>query len=357
MTGIYIGSTGPWAGKSLISFSLGVILQKAGYSLGYMKPLGAYPQQYEERIGDSDALVIQEILGQNSPADTVTPIIIPTSLQALSLTDTFKDKPPALEKISEAYAQISLDKDFTLVSGSGSFTDTGTYCKADGLSIVKKLGLKMLLVDRFDRSFSYDSILKVHDFLGDALLGVVLNDVPEKHILDFEKLLKPFLESRGVRVLGIMPHEIGLEGIRASELAHSLGGFIAAGNKNASRMVKGYVIGAMQVDNFMTFLRQKASDAVVIVGGDRADLQIAALYGDTPCMILTGNHSPCELVRSKAEEKGVPVICVREDTFSVARSMSILTKSKKIRDLNHIKMGVAMVEEHFAFDDFMASLD
>ena len=42
-TGLYIGSTSPYAGKNMLSLGIGLRLQKEGLRIGYMKPVGAVP--------------------------------------------------------------------------------------------------------------------------------------------------------------------------------------------------------------------------------------------------------------------------------------------------------------------------
>ncbi len=341
MTGLYIGSVAPRAGKSLLSFSLGLLLQKAGYSVGYMKPLGRLLQKVDEVPGDADALVVQEVLGQSAPPDALTPVLIPANLHALALFDEAAQN--ALPRIASAYAEISRGRDVTLVSGCGAFPETGRFCGAPGLAVVRELGLKTLLVERFHRTVNYDSLLYLKDLLGPALIGVVLNDVPENVLREATQVLAPYLAARGVTVHGIVPREPGLAAMRVSDLSQGLSGCIVAANALAGREVKGFLIGTMQVDNFMMYLRNSPESAV-IVGGDRADLQLAALHAAAPCVILTGNIAPTELVRAKAEKAGVPLVSVREDTYTVARSTSFILKSKKLRDLRQIKLGAALVD-------------
>ena len=345
MAGIYIASTAPRAGKSLLTFSLGVLLQQSGMSVGYMKPLGRIPQKHEELMGDADALVVQEVLGQSMPADVLTPVMLPQSLHGLAITGKSGEEDECLQRICAAYTKISEDKDLTLVSGTSAFPAAGRFANVDGLRLVRALGLKVLLVERYAGNVNFDELLFLKDLLGEDLIGLVLNDVPEREMRDVYKVLKPWLEVHGITVHGILSHEPGLTGMRVSDLAHGLNGRIVAGNGQAARMVNGFLIGTMQVDNFMMYLRNRENCAV-IVGGDRSDLQLAALYAKTPCIILTGNMAPSELIRAKAEAMGVTLLMVREDTYSAARTMSRILRSKKLRDLAQIRMGVALAEKN-----------
>lgn len=356
MAGIYIASTAPRAGKSLITFSLGVLLQQSGMSVGYMKPLGRIPQKHEELLGDADALVVQEVLGQTAPADMLTPVMLPQNLHSLAISCKEGDNDISLASISEAYAEISEGKDITLVSGTSAFPYAGRFANIDGLRLVRSLDLRVLFVERFTGgNINFDQLLLLKDMLGKAMIGVVLNDVPERELRDVTIILQPWLENHGIAVHGILPHEPGLTAMRVSELAHGLEGRIVAGNSHASRMISSFLIGTMQVDNFMMVLRNREACAV-IVGGDRSDLQLAALHAKSPCLILTGNINPSELIRSKAEDMGVTLLMVREDTYTVARTMSRILRSKKLRDLAQIRLAVSLTGKNINSESILQSL-
>lgn len=70
--GIYIGSTSGYSGKNMVVMGLGLRLQKEGYDVGYMKPVGAMPFERGGIMGDEDAFFVQDILGLDEPAESVT---------------------------------------------------------------------------------------------------------------------------------------------------------------------------------------------------------------------------------------------------------------------------------------------
>lgn len=351
MTGIYIASTAERAGKSLLTFSLGVLMQRRGLSVGYMKPLGRLPQKKDELLGDADALVVQEVLGQNVQADVLSPLMMPRNLHSLTLE---APEGSALERVKKAYAAIAEGKDITLVSGSGAFPAAGRFAGADGFALLRALGLKVLLIERFRRGICHDELLLLKDVLGESLVGLVLNDVPDEELRDVKNLLVPWLERSGLAVRGVLAHEPGLTAMRVLDIAHGLGGRVVAGNAQTGGMVTSFLIGTMQVDNFMMHLNRRPGCAV-IVGGDRSDLQLAALNSGSPCIILTGNIAPCELIRAKAESAGVTLIVVRDDTYVVARLMTRILRSKKIRDLNQVRLAVSLTENSADLDGILAA--
>jgi BioD-like phosphotransacetylase family protein len=338
--GLYIGSTTSRAGKSLLAFSLGLLFRKAGFSVSYMKPAGCIPGKKDEITGDADAMMVQEVLGQEAPPDLLTPIMLPEDIYSPALHEKYGN---ALQRIGDAYRILSAGKDICLVSGVGSFPYAGRCAGADGTAVVRELNLKVLIAVRFHRRANLDRLLSVRDSLGDALIGVVVNDVQDDDRRAATDILLPWLRTHGVPVLGCIGHEPALAAVRIIDLAHSLNGRIVAGNDRAAGMVADFLIGSMQVDNFVLHLHRRG-DCAVITGGDRPDLQIAAICAGCPCIVLTGNVSPAEMIRAKAEEKNVVLIRVREDVYGTARNMARVFRAKKIRDLRQLRAGTRLVE-------------
>lgn len=352
MQGLYIASTHPRSGKTMVSCSFGVLLQRLGYKVGFMKPIGEILKRVEAGNGDSDALIVQEVLGQYVLPEALTPVMIP-SWSELILTQTEGYAGERLAEVKKSYAEISEGKDLMLLSGTSSAPFSGSFAGLDSMTLVKELDLKVVLVERFENGINFDSLLFMNKILEGRLVGCVINDIPPDELPAVESIMEPFLRGGGVEILGLVPHDPRLTSIRCLDLAFSLGGRIVAGNRSASNMVEGFLIGTMQVDSFMTHLRANPGCAV-IVGGDRADLQLAALHGKCPCLILTGNLGPHELVRIKAEEAGVPVIVSKDDSYQVARSMASILRGKKFHELAQIQAGVAVVNESLRMDLLLA---
>ena len=59
----------------------------------------------------------------------------------------------------------------------------------------------------------------------------------------------------------------------------------------------------------------------MITGGDRPDIQLAALETSTKCLILTGNLHPSPIILNRAEELGVPMILVGQDTMTAMQTI------------------------------------
>lgn len=343
--GLYIGATRPFSGKNMLAVGIGLRLQKQGFNPGYMKPVGALPTNRQGILGDEDAFFVQDILALEHPADMVTPVLVTQDFKMRA----FSGQPAGdIQQIKNAYASIQAGHDVMLVGGSGHM-HSGKYFGMDGFRLARELDLKVIIIDRLNPGVNYDLLMAYKELLGDRLIGVVLNDVPPSFNSEVNSLIVPFLETNGIPVPGVIPHDPLMSSIQAGDLAESLGGKLITAQNKATGMVENFLIGTMQVENFMTYFRRN-QNAAVIVGGDRADVQLVAIEGDCPCLILTGNLFPNDIILSRAETLNVPIIMVRNDTYSIALKMEQILSRHKLRDIIKVRQTAELVNSSLDFN-------
>ena len=120
-------------------------------------------------------------------------------------------------------------------------------------------------------------------------------------------------------------------------------------------MVESLTIGAMNVNSALGYFRQGQNKAVV-TGGDRTDLQLAALETSTSCLILTGHMDPQPLIISRAEDVEVPILSVDLDTLS---TVEIVDQAfGKVRLQEKIKVGCIqeLIAKNLDFERFIVQL-
>lgn len=84
---------------------------------------------------------------------------------------------------------------------------SGKYCGVDGISVIKALGIKGVIIDRYVKELNYDYLVAMKELLGDQLIGVLLNDIPPAFKEELDSLLHPFWKSKGIKVLGKIPSD------------------------------------------------------------------------------------------------------------------------------------------------------
>jgi hypothetical protein len=152
----------------------------------------------------------------------------------------------------------------------------------------------------------------------------------------------PFINKRGIPVFGILPYEPVLSSVTVTEIVEALDGTVLSAEEHLDVAVESFMVGAMGQEKALRFFRRRARKAV-ITGGDRADVQLAALETNTRCIILTGNMPPSSLVVARAEELGVPMVLVDSDTLTAVERMESLMGRTRLHDDSK----VALMKEMF----------
>lgn len=350
--GLYIGGTRAYSGKNMLSVGIGLRLQKEGVNLGYMKPVGVMPMDQDDGSTDEDAAFVQEVLNLRQPSQLVTPVLVTQDFRMRAFAGHTGDYMP---EIASSYEKLGRERDMMLVCGAGH-TLSGKYCDLDGIRMVRELKLKAVIIDRLQHEVNYDELMNIKEQLGDNMIGAVLNDIPASFMAEIDSVIRPFLERNKIPVLGVIPRDPLMGSIRAHELAEGLGGRLVAAQGRADGMVENFLIGTMQVENFITYFRRNPN-AAVIVGGDRADVQLVAIEGNCPCLVLTGNLYPNDIILSRADTLNVPIVMVRQDTYTVAKKMEGLLTRHKMRDVMKIRQGAMLISNNLDFVAIREALD
>jgi uncharacterized protein len=225
------------------------------------------------------------------------------------------------------------------------------------VAVVRELDAATLVVTRWrENAYVLDDIMAAKSRLGEQMAGAVINAVPEKEWESVKEILAPYLESQGVPVYGVMPYQQQLMAISIGELVGLLDGKFLTGEWVKERLVENLSVGAMTVEAALPRFRRQPNKAV-ITGGDRADIQAAALETSTLCLILTGNLKPSVTVLQRAEELGVAVIMVKQTTIEVVEQIDRAVGKTRLGQAEKLNRFQAMMAQHFDYARFLADME
>jgi hypothetical protein len=139
------------------------------------------------------------------------------------------------------------------------------------------------------------------------------------------------------------------------DLVEFLSGQVLCCTDKMDELVEHLMVGAMSVDSALSYFRRKPNKAV-ITGGDRPDIQLAALETSTKCVILTGNLRPSPIILGRAEEVGVPMILVRQDTLTAVEVIERFFGKTRFHLEKKVNRFEEMLEDRFDFDYLYSSL-
>lgn len=332
MRPVYVMSTASYAGKTGLCSSLVIRARERGLSVGYMKPLGTLPTRVDGVLVDEDCHGLCEALGLEGGAERLCPVMLTPQFIHSQLA---RPHASCALTVSEAFEAYAAGKDLVVLEGM-SHLHEGRWLELSASRICKSLGSAALLLVKFRHELVLDDVLAAKDILGESLLGAVLNWVPEAKLPLINDSVIPFLADHGVETLGTVIRDDTLLRVTVGELAEELEGTVVCAAESADTYIDSFMVGAMGREKALSFFRLRPGKAV-ITGGDREDVQMAALSTETQGLILTGNMGPSDAVMERAKAAGVPVVVVDMDTLSAVARTEALVGRVRAHDSDRIE--------------------
>lgn len=353
MRSILVSSTELYSGKSALCMALAMKLKEHEYKVGYMKPVGNIITDVNGELADDDAVNMKRMLGLDESLDEISPVLFTHQL----LEDVLEGKDKKLvDKVKKTFDRVSQGKDIMILEGAGDVSGSSVLGLSDS-EIAKITGSKILLVSKYCDEYTVDRITTYLKLLSPDVdvLGIIFNNTSMERLNFVREKVVPYFDRKGVRVLGVIPRNKALQTITAKEIAEGLNGQVLAAKDNLNVTVDNIVVGAMAPDSAIKVFRRKHNRAV-ITGGDRADLQMAALEARMRCIILSGNLYPTAPILGRAEELGIPVILSVDDTTTVVDRMEQLLRSVRVKNVQKIDLMKNMFDENVDTDKLINAI-
>jgi hypothetical protein len=312
MNTLVVASLRSSTGKTNVIVGLAEALQK---KIGYMKPFGDRLLYSKKRLWDYDAALMTGLYAMKEHPDDMSIGFDHSKLRFMYTQETVR------AKVRELAGTIGAGKDLLIVE-AGKSVSYGTSVHLDALSLARYLGGRVLFVIGGDDDTILDDIMFVRrsvDMSGIQVAGVVVNKV--HNVGDFKDTYLPEIRQAGLNVLGVLPYQSELTFFSLRFLADRLFAKVLTAEANLSRRVKNIFIGAMSGNVAVQRPLFKKEDKLIITGGDRSDMILAALNHNAAGIILTNNILPPSNIIARAEECGTPMLLVTPDTFQIARQI------------------------------------
>ncbi len=324
MRSLYLGSVVEKSGKSMVTLGLAKNFQG---QVGFFKPFKERLMREGDRVIDQDAYLMRHVLNLDKPEEVLCPFTY----------DVFRAA--RMDDVKAAYKKAACDCDMMLIEGTREVT-TGYLNDVSGLAIAEATGSDLVLISTPETA-ALDKIAmlyKLSEKYKINVKGVILNKTDDLSVANF-------LESKGIKVLGCVPHIPEMTYFTVKEVAEALSANVLVGEGHMDRVVEGVFIGAMTMETALKYMRRHRRKAI-ITGGDRSDIQLAALSTDTSCLILTGGMYPANQVVSKAYEKGIPILVTRYDTLATSEMVEHLIARIEPQDSEKVRLVEKAIAEN-----------
>ncbi|MEF8799972.1 MAG: phosphotransacetylase family protein [Halolamina sp.] len=347
MNSLLVTSTDAGTGKTAVTLALARLAADRGATVGYMKPKGTRLQSSVGKTLDVDPMLARELLDLDAEMHELEPVVYSPTFISGAIRGQ-EDTAALRERVHEAYAGLAEGTEMMVLEGAGD-PATGAVVDLTDADLAELLDARAVLVTRYEEPGDVDQVLAAVDNLGDRCLGVIFNAVSSAAYDEVETDVVPFLESRDVPVLGLLPWERSMAGVTVADLTTELGADSLT-DTGTDALVERVLVGAMSGESALSHFR-RTKDAAVITGGDRADVQAAAL--DAPgvnCLVLTGGHRPSGAILGEAAAQDMPVLTVQTDTITTIERIESLIHGGRVRNEATVERMQELLHAHADVD-------
>jgi hypothetical protein len=337
MKKVYVTSVEPYSGKTSLCLALARRYQERGLKVGYLKPLSTQPWRSPDgRWADEDAAFVQSILQLPAHPAELSPVVV--THRALAQRLEGKQGGDPLELVRAAAEAAGKYAEVLLLEGGASLRE-GYAMGMANVQLAKALQAPAVALIRFHSEMQVlDDALATRFRLGELLLGAVVNRTPQEAEEFLNTAARRYLEREGIRYLGSLPLRPLLSALSLHEVQSLLEAQPLTRTAQPQALVEQFTVGAMTAEAALARFRRQANKAV-ITGGDRTDIQLAALETSTVALILTGNLRPSPTILEQAEARSIPVLLVKENTIETVERIE--------RAMGKTRLGSAQKLEEF----------
>ncbi len=356
---IYIATTEPDSGKSIVSLGLMQSLLGKAAKVGYFRPIidDFRPGEIDNHINTVSTYFNLDIKFEDAYAFRRSEVI--------RKTNENKDG-EIISRIIEKYKALEERFDFILIEGTG-FTGEGSIREFDiNVLIAKNLGVPAIILasgigktlEEFvgNLQMAFDSFKEK----GVEVLAVIANKVQQKNQELVVAELEKYLPSNVI--VGAIPLNPILSNPSIREIVETLDAKVLFGESFINNQAGNYSVGAMQLHNYLLHLKE---NALVITPGDRADIILGALqahisdnYPSISGIVLTAGLVPENSIIKLIEGLSdiVPIISVKGGTFSVTNSLGNIKSQIYAENTEKITISIKDFEKYVKVDTLIDRL-
>ena len=359
---LYVAATRQDQGKTTISLGLLAAFEEMCPPVGFIKPVG---QRYVEVDGvrvDEDVALMRAVFQPDVGLADMSPITVERSFTRDYILDPNREK--LVQKVLQAFERVVAGKRAVVIEGTGH-AGVGSCFDMSNADVARLLGAKVLIVTAGGIGGPIDEVMlnqSVFRENGVELVGVILNKVRPEKLDSIATFVEEGLARKGIELLGVIPHEDILATPTMRQVLDELGGDILNGEAFLGNEIETIIVGAMTAHYALDYIYH---NCLLITPGDREDLILAAMSSHTvgadktnavAGMLLTGGVRPHENIMRLLRRTPIPVILVKDDSYSTAAAVNNLKIKIQPFDKKKIVMARRLVKRFVNVQKIIDSL-
>ncbi|MEO5888996.1 MAG: phosphate acetyltransferase [Ferruginibacter sp.] len=353
---IYIASSEPNSGKSVITLGLMNMLVGKIKNIAYFKPI------INDREETDKDIHIETILAQFGLTTGYTDTFAFTYNEFLHYRSEGNNS-YIIDSIIAKFKKLEESHDFVVVEGTGFTGDSSSFEFDSNIDIAKNLGIPLILVTKSDNNTpeeTANNILSNYQALHNKEVQVLAMIANKINPADVEKLKEILLSRLPKDVLSaVIPFNKDLGNPTMKEIVDAVKGKLLFGGSLLSNQVDHFIVGAMQLRNCLTHLKE---NTLIVTPGDRADIIVAMLqanlsknYPKVAGMILSGGLEPEEPIIKLIEglETVIPMVQVESGTFETVNIVGSVMSRIYADNKPKIELAIGTFEKYIDSEAIM----
>ena len=354
---VYISTAEPGSGKIMLALGLAELALRQTTRVAFYRPVIQAPT-----VGDRDEDI--DLILRHFQLPQTYEESFAWYLQELQERLGNHDEDAVIERIIERYKYLEGQYDFILIEGTDFLGHVSALEIDLNAWIAHNLSSPVLLVGNAHGRTPREALDAVHLSV-DAyeeknchVAGVVLNKAePATRQALAAELAEEFGHSG--KLVGVFPYDRCLESPTVREVAQQLEAKVLFGSDRLDNQVNGYLVGAMHLQNLLSWLEK---DQLVLTPGDRADVLLGVIEADRSVnyprmagLVLTSGIRPDPEVFQLVEglRESLPILCVDEDTYTVASRLEHIHAGIKAEDTDKIQRALSLFERDADLDGIL----
>lgn len=348
---LFITANEDMSGKSAIALGIMEMLLRKIDKVGFFRPI--INEEASPNKVDRDIHLISTYFNLGIPYEEM--YAYTTKEVSQLLTDGKEDA--LIEGVIEKYNNLKNKCDFVLCEGIDTSAFISSYELDINAEICKNLNSQILLVaNGHNKSVKQvlDSTELALESLNDKncpVFATIVNRVKAEDCAEIKEHLKSRLKQKN-QLLYTIPDDDFLSNPTVGEVAQFINAKVLYGENQLKKHVHHFTIAAMQLRNFVDYIRQ---GALIVTPGDRADVIVGCLASlssrnleKISGILLTGGLLPeksiCQLIEGFPDL--VPILTVAENTFETATIINRIHAKISPEDKQKITCAFSLFENN-----------
>jgi len=347
---IFIATTEPYSGKSIIALGIVNMLLAKARKVGYFKPIiNEDPKEQK----DVDIETIVQYFGLPIAYNDTYAF---TRQQAMKQMETDSSRGELIETVISKVKKLEESYDFIVIEGSDYLGEGTAFEFETNVTIAKNLNAPVIMVVSGEHKTTAQIVNTVQAMMRNfksrdlQVLAVVANKVKKNMLDDVKELLSSQLPKE--TILAVIPEDKNLQNPSMKEIFEQLGGKLLYGKEQLGNQVDNFVTGAMQLPHFLNHISE---NVLIVTPGDRGDIIIGALqaglslnYPKIAGIVLTAGLEPEEPVIRLLDglQTVLPIISVTEGTFNTTALLGSIKSRFSSDNSKKIQLAISTFEKY-----------